>query len=426
MPNTDPYSQANQRNDEIDLFELVSVLWKRKKIIATITLTATLLAIIYVQFIASPVYQIQSVLRPASLKNLEILNATGILKISPTRALYEVGSELDSYDNRLRFFRKNTELFEPLRNPGESLEQSFERFNEKAFTLTRPETDRDGSITTHFVRLGLEYPSSIDGVEILNKFVQFAISEEINQIKDDFQALLNNKIEQLDRQLIALRTQYKADKEAQITSILEQDALKKAQLLDELSAVRKELERNRTNRLQELQEATNIADALGIHKPTLPTQLGRSLTDTLNFYADFSNQPVPLYFMGTEALEAEYNALLSREDNDFTSRRITEIKKELQLLEKNRQIELLQARQNEDLFIAEQAELKKQLALLENTHVNFDTLEIVRIDQIAHTPYRPVKPKKKLIVAIAILLGGMLGVFIALIQAMVAQRQPSY
>ncbi|HLR30191.1 MAG TPA: GNVR domain-containing protein, partial [Paenalcaligenes sp.] len=70
-----------------------------------------------------------------------------------------------------------------------------------------------------------------------------------------------------------------------------------------------------------------------------------------------------------------------------------------------------------------QAELKRQLALLENTHVDFDTLEIVRIDQIAHTPYRPIKPNKKLIVAVAILLGGMLSVFITLIQAMVTQRQ---
>src|SRR5699024_7435201 len=317
MLNTEQYAQRSNNNDEIDLFELALVLWTRKKMIVAITAVFALLAVVYVQFVATPVYRVQSVLRPASLKNLEILNSADILKISPTRALYDVGSELDSYDNRLRFFRKNTELFEPLRNPGESLEQSFERFNDKAFTMTRPETERDGSVATHFVRLGLEYPNNIDGVEILNKFVEFAINEEKKQIKDNFQALLGNKINQLDRQLIASRTEYQADKEAQITNILEQDALKQAQLIDELDAVRKELERNRENRLLELQEATNIANALGIHKPTLPTQLGRSLTENLNFYADFSNQPIPLYFMGTEALEAEYNALLKRENDDF-------------------------------------------------------------------------------------------------------------
>lgn len=69
--------------------------------------------------------------------------------------------------------------------------------------------------------------------------------------------------------------------------------------------------------LEELQEATNIAHALGIHKPTMPTQLGRTLSESLSFYADFGSQPIPLYFMGTEALKAEYNALLARENEDL-------------------------------------------------------------------------------------------------------------
>lgn len=69
--------------------------------------------------------------------------------------------------------------------------------------------------------------------------------------------------------------------------------------------------------------------------------------------------------------------------------------------------------------------LKKELALLKNTNVDFDSLEIVRIDQIAHTPYRTTKPNKKLIVAVALLLGGMLGVAIALIQAAIAHRRTS-
>ena len=416
-------NQSQLPDDEIDLFELASILWARKKTIVAITALFTALAVIYVLFIASPTYRVQSVLRPATLKNLEILNSSNIIKISPARALYNVGAMLDSYDARLRFFKENKNLFEPLRNSEESLEQSFERFNERAFEVTRPEEKTPEIGTIDFVRISLEYPQNIDGVAVINKFVEFAINEEKNLIKEDFEAILNNKINLLDRQLIALRTQYQADKEAKIIQIQEQDALKKALLLDELEAVRTELKRNKSNRLEELQEAINIAESLGIHKPTLPTQLGRNLTETLNFYADFSNQKAPLYFMGTEALKAEYEALQNRENDDFTSRRITEIEKELQLLEENRQIEMLLARENEDLFITELAELKKQLALLENTHVDFDNLEIVRIDQIAHTPYRPIKPNKKLIVAVAFLLGGMLGVFIALIQSMVAKRR---
>ena len=64
--------------------------------------------------------------------------------------------------------------------------------------------------------------------------------------------------------------------------------------------------------------------------------------------------------MGTEALEAERKALQSRESDDFTEPRIVEINKELQLLENNRTIETLQARENEDLFLAELAMMRAE------------------------------------------------------------------
>src|SRR5690625_894757 len=103
-------NQSQLPDDEIDLFELASILWARKKTIVAITALFTALAVIYVLFIASPTYRVQSVLRPATLKNLEILNSTEIIEITPTHALYNVGAVLDSYDARLRFFKENKNL----------------------------------------------------------------------------------------------------------------------------------------------------------------------------------------------------------------------------------------------------------------------------------------------------------------------------
>jgi len=41
---------------------------------------------------------------------------------------------------------------------------------------------------------------------------------------------------------------------------------------------------------------------------------------------------------------------------------------------------------------------------------------LVSIDQRAVEPRQPIKPKKALIVALALMLGGMLGVFVALVR----------
>lgn len=402
------------QDDEINLIELGLLLWRKKFLIMGLTAVFTILAAVYA-FTATPIFQVQSILRTTSIKNLEPINTSEILTIGPNQALKDVGAKLDSYDSRLRFFRENKKLFEELRQPGETLEQSFERFNEKAFTLLRPDLKTDPNATP-YIGIRLQYPEGVDGVQIVNEFVAFAINEEKEDLEANYNALLEHRILNTEKELIALRTEYDAQVESKVSQLLEEDALKRARLLDELAAVRTQLELNRENRIKRLQEAIAIATALNIHKPTSPTLLGRNIQEMPGFYAELSNQSPPLYFMGTEALQAELDVLLAREDNDFTSGRITEIQKELQLLEQNRQVELLKARENRDLFIAEQATIKRTLAYLENLHIDFEMLEIVKIDRPAHTPYKPIKPNKKLVVAVGFLLGLMIGVFFALVK----------
>lgn len=410
------------KNEEIDLFQLGLILWKKKFLITIITTIFTLVAIIYA-FSATPIYQVQSILRPAPIKDLEPLNSTEILKISPTNALYAVADKLNSYDTRLRFFKENKALFEPLRKPNKTLEQLFERFNQKAFSLFYPEQNESSSANSSpYIGIRLEYSADIDGTKIINRFVQFAVNEEKDNLQANYHSLLQNKIARIEKELVVLRTEYAAQKDSKIKILLEEDALERALLLDELAAVRNQLELNRQNRIQQLEESISIALALNIHKPTSPTQLGRLTNEHPAFYAEVTNQTPPLYFMGTEALQAELDALLERKSNDFTSSRISEIKKKLQLLENNRKVEILEARDNEDLFISEQAAIKKRLAHLESFHVDFDTLNIVNIDQVAYPPFQPIKPNKRLITLIGLLLGLMTGTFIALIQSAFQHR----
>ncbi|MDR9498896.1 MAG: Wzz/FepE/Etk N-terminal domain-containing protein [Hydrogenovibrio sp.] len=89
----------------------------------------------------------------------------------------------------------------------------------------------------------------------------------------------------------------------------------------------------------------------------------------------------------------------------------------------NAEIEALKSRKDDAAFIDEVQELKAEKAYLSSIKINKDMINPVRIDQFAYPPESPEKPKKKLIVAVAIVLGGMLGIFIALIRGAVQKRR---
>lgn len=78
-------------SDEIDLAALFRALWKQKLLIVSVTLLVGMLAAAYA-FLATPEYQVQSVLRPALIKDLDELNRTGVYTLTPAKAMQRVGA----------------------------------------------------------------------------------------------------------------------------------------------------------------------------------------------------------------------------------------------------------------------------------------------------------------------------------------------
>ena len=108
------------RSDEIDLIELFQSLWGQKWLISGVAAVVAAAAGAYA-FLATPVYEVQSLLRPALVKDLDELNSTGVYTLTPADALKKVGASLDSYETRLGFFQANKNLFEGLAKPDRSL-----------------------------------------------------------------------------------------------------------------------------------------------------------------------------------------------------------------------------------------------------------------------------------------------------------------
>jgi len=410
-------------SDEIDLLVLFHAIWRQKRLILLVTALAGLAAATYV-FFATPMYQVSSVLRPVAINELDALNRSEIYLLPPRDALIKVGAALESYDTRLGFFRANQHLFKAFERPGRTLEQSFEEFDRNSIKLVLPDPKKTDSLSA-YIGLELDYPEGVDGVSILNKFVDYAISVERERIAADMDVIIKNRLSELSGKLAAARSSYDTDKEAKIALLFEGDNLKRAQLQDELKALRIQLKSTRTNKMSQLTEAIAIARSLGIQKPTTPTALGESGRSGANsvMRTEINNQNIPLYFMGVEALVAERTALENRKTDDFTEGRIAQIARELQLLQSNREIEMLNRRENEDLFLSGVQPLRAEILRLQNLNIDMSRLKLVTVDRQALEPISPVKPRKTLIIMIGLFLGLVLGGGGALIRNLVASHR---
>ena len=391
--------------DQINFSKIFKFVCQQKKFLILVTLSGGLIAASYA-FLATPKYVISTVLRPVAVNELDALNRSEIYQLPPSEALLKVGATLDSYDARLAFFRANQNLFEAFVRPGRTLEQSFEEFNRNSIRLSLPGADKKHTLSA-YIKLEMMYPTGIDGVSILNGFVGYAVAREREQIAADLNVIIKNRLVELEGKLDSARSNYNIEKEAKITSLREVDSLRRAQLQDELKALRSQLKTLRSNRMAQLSEAIGIAKSLGINKPATPSSLGEQVNTVSGsiMRTEVNNQQVPLYFMGTEALNAELAALRLRRSDEFTESRIAQIAKELQMLAHNREVEVLSSRENEDIFLAGVQPLRAEIARLNSLNINISGLKLVAIDQQALEPLKPASPNRLLIVVLGLFAG---------------------
>ena len=423
MSNTSPFSNAVSGHD-VDFFGILKLIWQGRRLILLLSTLFGLSAYTYTRLITSE-YQVTSALRPVALNALDALNRSGVYTLPPDEALTRVGSALESYGVRLGFFRANQALFSYLRRPGVTLEQSFESFNRASLKVITPSSNKDGSRNA-LIRLELNYPEGVDGAQILNGFVEYAIEVERKQIEADLKIIIENRLVELEGSIDAARAEYEVNKQARIATLLEADGVQRSQLQDELVALRKQLRVGRRDRIAQLKEAIDIAQSLGIQKPTTPSGLAESSRagEGPTMYTEINIQQIPLYFMGVEILEAERSALLKRNSDDFTEARIAHIAREMWMLQNNREVEVLEQRQNEELFLSGVQPFRAEIARLSKAgNLDFSGFQLVAIDRKALEPLSPIEPRKILFVVLGIAFGCAAGALIVLMRDSLAARR---
>ena len=407
---------------DIDFFTIFRTVWRRRMLVVGVAGACALLGGV-VAFAISPVYEVATTLRPVALNQLDALNRSKIYSLPPDEALRRVGATLDSYQARLEFFRSKPELIRAFQDEGQTVEQAFQDFNSTALSVVQADSKKV-DLLSNFIGLNMQYSKNIDGAAVLNDFVDFAVERERIRLSKDMQIILANRLAEVDAKLASALTAYQSTNEGQIARLEEADAVKRAQLSDELKALRVQLKLQRQSRLAELDEAIGVAKSLGLKKPSTPSLMADEVSGSGNIIrTEVNGRPVPLYFMGTEVLEAERTALRKRTSDDFVEPRIGEIRKQLILLATNRTVEAIKTRANDQAFLEGVEALRGERARLQAIDTQLLGLHLVTIDQRAVAAKLPIKPRKSLIVLISLVGGGVLGIVLALLRGAFKDHQ---
>ncbi|MCY1515719.1 exopolysaccharide transport protein family protein [compost metagenome] len=161
----------------------------------------------------------------------------------------------------------------------------------------------------------------------------------------------------------------------------------KAQSIERrIEVLRASAQKRREDRIIRLHEAQQVAEAVGLDAPQVTT--GKTSSD--GDLAEFMDGNL-MYMRGAKAIRAE--------------------------------LAVLEQRKNDDPFIAELRGLENQLEFLNRVDVNPDNVSVYTLDSSAEVPQTPIKPKKALILALGLVLGGALGVFVALVRSVLGRHR---
>jgi chain length determinant protein (polysaccharide antigen chain regulator) len=175
-----------------------------------------------------------------------------------------------------------------------------------------------------------------------------------------------------------------ATKAEMIANVSSENQVLARNLQLQITGLRDSAAATRQDLLARLEEALRIAETIGLENPPIITMNGQSRVSAS------MNGPMT-YMRGAKALRAE--------------------------------ISNLQSRVSDDPFIPELRTLEGRVSYLRAMQIDPATVRVFIADGAVEASDRPVKPRKFLIMSLAFLLGGALGLIICVTQHLVSRRE---
>ncbi|MDS1140051.1 Wzz/FepE/Etk N-terminal domain-containing protein [Pusillimonas sp. SM2304] len=354
--------QPNSSN-EIDLRALTHILWSSKFLISSITLVVTCTAGIYI-FLSTPIYQVQVQALPPVQSGL---------------AAYNMANQLSGAAVAASARPKTTER----QRHNQYLDSAIESLSPKdAYQVFLRHLSSSSLRQAFFDNIYLvQYGSQVNDIQRQQLWEGFnkALNIERPQKPTDNERMTLT-LQGSDPQAIAQRANEfveMAIKAAQRELLLNLQSVVQLYVdstQSQIESLREVAVLIHQSELAHLREALQLAESIDLQQPPQGGNLITSYTGSTH------------YLRGAKTLRSE--------------------------------LELMEQRQKHDPYIEELPSVLRTQALLKGIDTRPE-VSVATIDQMASIPTTPIKPKKMLVLALGVILGGMLGIFITLIRAQI-------
>jgi chain length determinant protein (polysaccharide antigen chain regulator) len=364
------------QDDEIDLVELLQTIWDGKWLIATFAAIAVVCGGAFA-LLKPSVFEAQTEIKPITTVHAQLYNASnslGFFEITRGALLY---SYIEYLDER--------SLFEDSIRKNELLDRSkFES-----------EQDYDNAIVEMAASIELLPPINEDGTDKGESRRYWSInfegenSQKWLAVLDDVTQSATNSVQQnlVDRFENALLVAKQSKR------------FKLEDLETSIANAISDYTRKTSDRLAFLREQAAIARKLGVAKNTLEAQTFMANTGVVaNVKSD-----TPFYLRGYEAIEKEIELIESRDDVSAFVDGLVKLEQDKRALEQDKTLE-------------------RAIELFESTPVKSAEPFMAAEFDVYATDIQS-KSKRSLIVALALVLGGMVGVMFVLIRSAVRNRK---
>lgn len=355
------------QDDEIDLFELGEKLWDRKWTIIAITAFISVLAVMAAMLLP-PTWQAGTrIYTPTAAQMAPLHEIQQEMDIGQTSA----GAAFSLYyryltaPSTLHAVFESSGLAELIREEtggkhlDAALSSGFKAFQDDLSIERRDEEKEDGG---HFVTVTYESGDQAFAAKLINNYLlPTARQRTAAELSSNIKIALNQKISGMSRRVSQIENRF-----------VETNALKTMQI----------------------GEALDTAKAGGIRG--FPQELPRDIGTNIDSGT--------MFVLGSDVLAK----LVEQHVNE---------------LERYKFISRPQENDSDRPMLGEVIPHALMLQRLQSLDVQLDDLQPVVVDEPAMVPASPVKPKKKLIAVLGVVLGGMLGVFVALVQIAIASRK---
>ena len=392
-------------DDEIDLLEWFQTIWEGKWKIVSIMAVSLLSVFGFNTVLPNTTFNAQTEIKPITsfeFDKYRLFNATGVFEVKKNDLLslyieqIEEGSLLETGIDKFELINKDN--FEN----DNDYREAIQKFASEIEVLRPINIDGQakGDIRLYHV-LSVEY----DDEDKWKQLIAFVDTEAIKNVK----AIVTNRF----KSIVSVEEQIRAFAIKDIDIAIENQT--------------KDYDRIIKNRLAFLSEQAAIARKLGVKKNTIESQM----FDTQNTVVTNVQTDTPFYLRGYEAIEEEINLIKGRKDKISFVKDLFKLEQEKRKLEQDR---TLQRAEKKKVFLESllALEVKKraieQDETLDRAKDLFNKTPLSKNDfksalfKVAATDFE-TSNKRNLFYALALVLGGMIGVVFVLISNAFKTRQ---